>query len=165
MSHAPYVGFVPWREPVKSSATIISSKRALRWFLWERFRYNPSLASENNDLELKRPREGPLRRRTPMIAKPNKDNRRGVTREEFTTSRPRTDPHGHPGRPHRGRAHRRNRPAPQKGPAPLPGPEAAAPHVIPLQPESSRSPVIRVLATISSFVRIIANIAHELGGQ
>lgn len=85
----------------------------LRWFLWERFRYNPSLASENSDLELKRPREGPLRRRTPMIAKPNKDNRRGVTREGFTTSRPRTGPHGHPGRPHRGRAHRRSRPAPQ----------------------------------------------------
>ena len=52
---------------------------ALRWFLWERFRHRPSSAGENNDLELKRPREGPFPRHPPMIAKPNSDNRRGVT--------------------------------------------------------------------------------------
>ncbi|WP_417333608.1 hypothetical protein, partial [Gordonibacter urolithinfaciens] len=44
---------------------------ALRWFLWERFRHRPSSAGENNDLELKRPREGPFPRHPPMIAKPN----------------------------------------------------------------------------------------------
>ncbi|WP_417331846.1 hypothetical protein, partial [Gordonibacter urolithinfaciens] len=46
-------------------------KKALRWFLWERFRHRPSSAGENNDLELKRPREGPFPRHPPMIAKPN----------------------------------------------------------------------------------------------
>lgn len=93
---------------------------ALRWFLWERFRHRPSSAGENNDLELKRPREGPFPRHPPMIAKPNSDNRRGVTHEESTTSRPRSGPHGRPGRAHRGRAHRRERPAPQARAAPLP---------------------------------------------
>ncbi|MCH3943922.1 MAG: hypothetical protein LKE37_09845 [Atopobiaceae bacterium] len=42
-------------------------KLALRWFLWERFRHRPSSAGENNDLELKRPREGPFPRHPPMI--------------------------------------------------------------------------------------------------
>ena len=42
-------------------------------------------------------------------------------KEKSTTSRPRSGPHGHPGRPHRGRVHRRERPALQKVPAPLPG--------------------------------------------
>ena len=93
---------------------------ALRWFLWERFRHRPSSAGENNDLELKRPREGPFPRHPPMIAKPNSDNRRGVTHEESTTSRPRSGPHGRPGRAHRGRAHRRERPALQARAAPLP---------------------------------------------
>ena len=55
-----------------------------------------------------------------MIAKPNSDNRRGVTHEESTTSRPRSGPHGRPGRAHRGRAHRRERPALQARAAPLP---------------------------------------------
>ncbi|MEE6159502.1 hypothetical protein VXJ24_10080, partial [Olsenella sp. YH-ols2221] len=41
-------------------------KGALRWFLWERFRHRPSSAGENNDLELKRPREGPFPRHPPM---------------------------------------------------------------------------------------------------
>ena len=40
-----------------------------------------------------------------MIAKPNSDNRRGCAHEESTTSRPRSGPHGRPGRAHRGRAH------------------------------------------------------------
>ena len=96
------------------------AKTALRWFLWERFRHRPSSAGENNDLELKRPREGPFPRHPPMIAKPNSDNRRGVTHEESTTSRPRSGPHGRPGRAHRGRAHRRERPALQARAAPLP---------------------------------------------
>ena len=52
----------------------------------ERFRHRPSSAGENNDLELKRPGR-PFPRHPPMIAKPNSDNRRGVTHEESTTSR------------------------------------------------------------------------------
>lgn len=39
-----------------------------------------------------------------------------MTLEESTTSRPRAGPHGHPGRPHRGRAHRRELPSLQKVP-------------------------------------------------
>ncbi|WP_237418969.1 hypothetical protein, partial [Adlercreutzia equolifaciens] len=47
---------------------VFQRNMALRWFLWERFRHRPSSAGENNDLELKRPREGPFPRHPPMIA-------------------------------------------------------------------------------------------------
>ncbi|WP_237418887.1 hypothetical protein, partial [Adlercreutzia equolifaciens] len=68
--------FSAWREvrqKVRQISTVfktghLQEKKALRWFLWERFRHRPSSAGENNDLELKRPREGPFPRHPPMIA-------------------------------------------------------------------------------------------------